>query len=63
MLKLIDSPMAAFQVLGSIAILLVGAYYYIKAMLADFDFVEEVTTKDGKKMLRDIHTKKIVKRK
>jgi hypothetical protein len=63
MLEMLDTPMAIFQVVGSIVILAVAAYYYIKAMKHDFDLVEEITTKDGRKILRNLETKKIVKRK
>ena len=63
MSEMLNTPMAIFQSLGSLVILSVGAFYCIKALKQDIQMVEEITTKKGKKVLRDFETGKFVKRK
>ena len=63
MSEILNSPMAIFQIAGSVVILAVGAYHYFKALIKDIRMIEEITTKDGKKVLRDFETGKFIKRK
>lgn len=60
---MLNTPMAIFQVVGSVVILSVAAFYCIKAIKQDIQMIEEITTKRGKKVLRDFETRKFVKRK
>jgi hypothetical protein len=60
---MLNTPMAVFQVVGSVVILSVAAFYCIKAIKQDIQMIEEITTKRGKKVLRDFETRKFVKRK
>lgn len=63
MSEMLNTPMAIFQVAGSVVILSVAAFYCIKAIKQDIQMVEEITSKKGKKVLRDFQTGKFVKRK
>ncbi len=63
MSEMLNTPMAVFQVVGSVVILSVAAFYCIKAIKQDIQMIEEITTKRGKKVLRDFETRKFVKRK
>jgi len=60
---MLNTPMAIFQVVGSVVILSVAAFYCIKAIKQDIQMIEEITTKRGKKVLRDFETGKFAKRK
>jgi hypothetical protein len=63
MSEMLNTPMAIFQVVGSVVILSVAAFYCIKAIKQDIQMIEEITTKRGKKVLRDFETGKFAKRK
>lgn len=63
MSEMLNTPMAIFQVTGSVVLLSVAAFYCIKAIKQDIQMVEEITSKKGKKVLRDFQTGKFVKRK
>jgi hypothetical protein len=63
MSEMLNTPMAIFQVVGSVVILSVAAFYCIKAIKQDIRMIEEITTKRGRKVLRDFETRKFVKRK
>ena len=63
MSEMLNTSMAIFQVVGSVVILSVAAFYCIKAIKQDIQMIEEITTKRGKKVLRDFETRKFVKRK
>ena len=63
MSEMLNTPMAIFQVVGSVVSLSVAAFYCIKAIKQDIQMIEEITTKRGKKVLRDFETGKFAKRK
>jgi len=63
MSEMLNTPMAIFQVVGSVVILSVATFYCIKAIKQDIQMIEEITTKRGKKVLRDFETGKFAKRK
>ena len=63
MSEMLNTPMAIFQVVGSVVILSVAAFYCIKAIKQDIQIIEEITDKRGKKVLRDFETGKFAKRK